>query len=123
MNHQYEEREQMALMHWATYYESEHPELALLFHIPNGGRRNKREAAYLKAAGVKAGVPDLCLPVPRGHWHGLWIEMKYGQNKPTVKQMEWIGRLREQGYRVEVCYGQQEASEVILDYLEGEKND
>ncbi|MDD6197471.1 MAG: VRR-NUC domain-containing protein [[Clostridium] aminophilum] len=123
MNHQFEEREQMALMHWAAYYESEYPELVLLFHIPNGGTRNKREAGRLKAAGVKAGVPDLCLPVPRGRWHGLWIEMKYGQNKPTVKQKDWIRRLRLQGYRVEVCYGQQEASEVILEYLEGEKND
>lgn len=61
MNHQYEEREQMALMHWAAYYESEHPELALLFHIPNGGTRNKREAGRLKAAGVKAGVSSRSL--------------------------------------------------------------
>ena len=38
-----------------------------VFHIPNGGSRHKAEAARLKAQGVKAGVPDLCIPVARGN--------------------------------------------------------
>ena len=52
------------------------PELALLHHIPNGGTRDAVEAKHLKQQGVKSGVPDLCLPVPRGQYHGLYIEMK-----------------------------------------------
>lgn len=48
------------------------PELALLHHIPNGGTRDAVEAKHLKQQGVKSGVPDLCLPVPRGQYHGLY---------------------------------------------------
>lgn len=34
----------------------------LIFHVPNGGTRNKAEAAKLKALGVIPGIPDIiCL--------------------------------------------------------------
>jgi len=48
----------------------------LLHHIPNGGLRDKREGARLKASGVIAGVCDLFLPMARRGAHGLYIEMK-----------------------------------------------
>ena len=68
--------------------------------------------------GVKAGVPDLCLPVPRGGYAGLYIEMKYGKNKTTEKQEEWIHSLIEQGYLVKVCWGGQEATATLEEYLQ-----
>ena len=71
-----EDAEQMMLMSWVTLMSSSRPELRLLFHIPNGGSRHKAEAGRFRAMGVKAGVPDLCLPVPRGGKHGLFVEMK-----------------------------------------------
>jgi len=37
------------------------PPDAFYFAIPNGGWRTKAEAGILKATGVKAGVPDLCI--------------------------------------------------------------
>lgn len=113
-----EAHEQVALFRWiedAARYQ--YPELNLLYHIPNGGKRNAAEAAHLKQQGVKAGVPDLFLPVARGKWHGLYIEMKVGNNKPTEKQKDWITALREQGYVVEVCYGYRQAAEVLVQYL------
>lgn len=112
-----ESNEQASLMVWAAYQAGRFPELELLYHIPNGGSRNSIEAYHLKEQGVKAGVPDLCLPVARGAFHGLYIELKIKGNKPTTKQRDWIERLREQGYKAEVCYGWEEASGVILDYL------
>lgn len=112
-----ESDEQTQLMVWAEYMSGRYPELKLLYHIPNGGSRNSIEAYHLKQQGVKAGVPDLCLPVPRGTYHGLYIEMKVKGNKPTANQKEWIEKLREQGYKAEVCYGWEEASGVILDYF------
>lgn len=45
--------------------------------LPEWGSRNKAEAVKLKQMGVKAGIPDLCLPVPMGMYNGLYIEMKY----------------------------------------------
>lgn len=109
--------EQCALFHWAGYQAKARPELALMFAIPNGGHRHPATAAKLKAEGVKAGVPDICLPVARGEYHGLWIELKAGRNKPTPPQVQWHMRLSQQGYRVAVCYGWEAAREVIEEYL------
>lgn len=114
---QYEADQQRKLFQWTTFIRAEYPEVDLMFHIPNGGSRNKLEAANLKRQGVKAGVPDLFLPVSRGGYHGLFIELKYGKNKPTEKQTEWLKNLNEQGYAVAVCYGCEEASKKILKYL------
>ena len=91
-----------------------------MFHIPNGGSRNKIEAANLKRQGVKAGVPDICLPVPRNGYHGLWIELKVGKNKTTENQKRYISFLTNQGYDVAVCYGMEEAARKIVEYLGGD---
>lgn len=114
---QWEAAEQTALFRWAGLMSGQFPEIEMLYHIPNGGSRNKIEAAHLKQQGVKAGVPDLCLPVARGEHHGLYIELKYGKNKPTENQKRWINLLRSQNYKAEVAYGWEEASKIILEYL------
>ena len=114
-----EAQEQRFLFQWAGLAEQQYPELKLLHHIPNGGKRDVRTAANLKKEGVKAGVPDIVLPVPRGAYHGLYIELKVGRNKTSLKQKEWISMLKEQGYFVEVCYGWIAAKEVIENYLKG----
>ncbi len=114
---QNEDLEQAALISWAELYESVYPELALLYHIPNGGKRDRAVAAKLKAQGVKPGVPDLCLPVPRGKYHGLYIEMKDGKNKTTDDQDKWLAALSAQGYAVKVCYGCAAARKSIEKYL------
>lgn len=114
---QHEAAAQTQLFRWADLVSNYYPELRLLFHIPNGGSRNSIEAAHLKQQGVRAGVPDLCLPVPRGKYHGLYIEMKYGKNKPTPAQQHWIDDLKQQGYAVSVCWGFDAARTEIEKYL------
>lgn len=109
--------EQKALMQWAKWQEGRYPELKLLYHCPNGGTRNKLEAANLKRQGVKAGVPDLFLPVPRNNKHGLFLEMKVGRNKCTDNQKKWIRALMEQNYEVKICYSCEEAIQIIKKYL------
>lgn len=113
-----EATEQEALIVWCGWQQAKHPELKLIYHIPNGGSRNTLEAANLKRQGVKAGVPDLCLPVARNGFHGLYIEMKYGKNKTTENQKEWLEDLTTQGYFTAVCYGAEEAKEIIAKYLQ-----
>ena len=112
-----ESQEQKALFQWAGYAEQQYPELKLLHHIPNGGKRDSRTAVNLKREGVKAGVPDICLPVARGQYHGLYIELKAGKNKTTTKQKEWLNALNQEGYATKVCYGWSEARETIEKYL------
>ncbi len=53
----------------------------LFFSVPNGGYRNKAEAARLKAEGANAGVSDLILQLPAGKWSSLNIEMKAGSSQ------------------------------------------
>ena len=69
-----EDQEQIALFNWAAWMSNtKWPELELMYHVPNGGYRNKAEAGRFRAQGVKSGVPDIVLPVARGGWHGLYI--------------------------------------------------
>lgn len=109
--------EQEALVEWANRQACVYPCLKMLFHIPNGGKRDKIEAAKLKRQGVKAGVPDMCLPFPSGKYHGLYFEMKYGTNKPTPEQKEFLKFLDSVGYKTGVCYSSIEAIELIKSYL------
>ena len=115
----HESVEQTNLFRWAAYEQGKYPELKLMYHIPNGGSRNRLEAANLKKQGVKSGVPDICLPVARGAYHGLYIEMKAGRNKASENQKQWLSDLNEQGHYAVLCYGWNAASEVITNYLEG----
>lgn len=113
-----EHSEQVALFDWAKANESRHLQLGLLFAIPNGGKRHIVTGKKLKAEGVKSGVPDIFLGVPKNGKHGLFIELKVGKNKPSKNQLWWIHSLRAEGYAVEVCYGFLEAQTAIIDFLE-----
>lgn len=92
-----------------------------IFHIPNGGERRITTAAYLKKQGVKPGVPDLCIPIAKGKYHGLYIEMKrraMNKCKVTQTQREWISRLKANGYAAFICPGAENAIKCINWYLE-----
>lgn len=108
---------QAQVIRWANLQASVYPELARLFHVPNGGQRHAAVAAKLKGQGVKPGVPDLCLPVPRFGCPGLWIEMKTADGRVSTNQKDWIAYLKGAGYRVEVCRSFEEARSALLDYL------
>lgn len=112
-----EATEQERVISWCEYNSPRHPELRLIYHVPNGGSRNQLEAVNLKRQGVKAGVPDLNLPVALNGFHGLYIEMKFGKNKTTEKQEWWLEQLQKQGYKTAVCYGADEAIDTIKEYL------
>lgn len=104
-----EDTEQMSVMDWARWNQNAHPELELLHHCPNGGSRNKAEAVKLKQMGVKAGIPDLCLPVPMGMYNGLYIEMKYDTGRLEDSQKKMLKALAAAGHYCTVCYGAGEA--------------
>jgi hypothetical protein len=115
---QLEHDEQKSLFQWVKYMTGKYPELDSLYAIPNGGKRDIITAARLKAEGVRPGVPDMCLPVARHGYHGLYIEMKIKGGRLSDNQKDWISKLTAQGYMVKVCYGWQEASIEIHKYIE-----
>ena len=113
-----EDEEQIALFRWAAMMEWKYPQLRRLYHIPNGGKRTKAEAGIFKAMGVKSGVPDVHLPVARGGYHGLYVEMKRTKGgQVSQDQKDWIEDLTREGYFAVVCRGWEEASRVIEGYL------
>lgn len=119
MNIPSEAEEQKTLFQWVEIARKRHPELGLLYHIPNGGSRNRIEARNLKLQGVKAGVPDICLPVARGGYSALYIEMKNCKGgRLSNYQREWLTALANAGNLAVVCNGWEQAKETILRYLE-----
>lgn len=106
-----EAQEQETIVEWLEWHR------VPFYAIPNGGKRNPSEAAHMKRQGVRAGVPDLCIPRASGGYHGLYIELKVGKNKPTDNQVAWIKRLRAEGYAAFVCYGADSAISCIKTYL------
>lgn len=113
-----EDTEQIAVIQWAQYAVNHYPELKWLHHIPNGGSRNRLEAVKLKQMGVKAGVSDLCLPYPKGIYCGLYIEMKFGNNRQQETQKEFLRDMAEAGHFVVTCYSAEDAVKVIEEYLQ-----
>ena len=109
--------EQKAVIQWCILMEKRWPELEYIYHVPNGGSRNRIEAANLKEEGVKAGVPDLELPAARGRYTGLHIELKHGNNKVTADQDRFLKALRKMGRCAVVCYEAEPAIQVISEYM------
>lgn len=113
-----EAQEQTTLFKWAALMARKWPELRLLHHIPNGGSRNAIEAARLKAQGVKPGVPDIFLPCAKKGFYGLYIELKRQKGgRVSEEQKSMIDALRDEGYKVAVCKGWEEAKNVITEYM------
>lgn len=123
-----EDAEQEAVMEWAAW---KHPrELKWLHHIPNETRiprklRMSSEAfaaivrAKLTKMGLKPGVADLFLPLPRGGYHGLYIEMKRRHGgKISDAQKVFLQDMTEAGYAAVVVKGSAAAEKVIERYLQ-----
>lgn len=89
-----------------------------LFAIPNGSYKSRAAASSFKKEGLRAGVPDLMLPVAKQGYHGLFIEMKRLKGSVTSKeQKDWHEYLSGQGYLCVVCKGAQSAIDIIDDYM------
>lgn len=93
------------------------PEFAL-YAVPNGGSRHMLEAVNLKKEGVRRGIPDLQLDVPRNGYHGLRIEMKRKGGVVSDEQKQVHQFLKSQGYACIVAWSDEEAIEAVKEYLE-----
>jgi len=120
-----EHDEQVALFDWAMVYQTEVPELAFMFAIPNQG--GKGHSAMIRGRkmvkeGLKSGVPDIFLAVARGKFHGMFVEMKVKGGRVTENQKIWLNGLTLEGYVCAVCFSFEQAQDAILDYIRGALN-
>jgi hypothetical protein len=92
--------------------------MIIFYHIPNGGRRYALEAMKLKRMGVQAGVPDICIPIARSPYHGLYVELKR-QKGGTLSEMQkiWRDQLRKEGYAWFLAEGADRAIACVKKYL------
>lgn len=112
-----EHKHQVALFQWAELNRGLFPELEWMHAVPNGGARHPAVAVKLKKEGVKAGVVDIFLDVPRGGFHGFRAELKVGNNKATKDQARWIKHYLDQGYHAGVYTGWEAVREALIGYL------
>lgn len=123
----YDHRTRSALS--AKYWSREYPELKYMFAIHNQGHGDVIRGGRARAEGVKAGVPDIMLPVVHRSpfmmpCAGLFIELKRPktvkrQGIAADKQFEWHAYLNDAGYIAVICYGWEHATHTIRNYMEG----
>lgn len=102
---------------WAIYARQKNLPESLLIHTPNEGKRHYVTGRLLKSMGMRKGIPDLFLAIPRHGYGGLWIEMKSPKGKPTAEQKDFVSLLNKGGYKAVFCYGWESARETIETYL------
>lgn len=119
----WEGQEQAVLMRWLLGEKMRGEPVGQLYdaiyHVPNGGQRNKKTAADLKKQGVKSGVSDLVIMDARGGWHGLYMEFKASppHTAPLAdSQHDWLALAEERGFCAVLAVGLEEAKAVLRAY-------
>lgn len=94
------------------------PDLAWLHAIPNGGLREARTAALIKAEGARKGIADVFLPIAVRNVHGLYIEMKNGTvGKQSLEQKQFEEHCTKHNYSYVLCRSWKEAATIIQGYI------
>ena len=114
---------QCALFTWARNpaVQSKYPALDLLSCSLNGVKLTASQAGKAKASGMLKGEYDIKLPVPRGGYTGLIIEMKAGKNKLTPEQIWYGKRMSDEGWKTATCWDWEIARDIIIEHLKQEK--
>jgi len=111
---------QKAVMQWVRV----HPTLReLIIHIPNEGKRTGSYGKRLKDMGMRAGVADLFIAMPRHGYGGAWIELKSKDGSLTKEQKDFLNDMAIQCYFTAVCYSIEETLSIIDGYCFGEWED
>jgi len=115
---QYKEHgHQKAIFQLAKMYETQHPALRLMTGSLAGVNLDIVQARRAKDAGHKAGFPDIHLPVARGQWISLYIELKTDEGRASADQLTIAKLLRDEGNLVLFIKGSEQAWNTIMKYL------
>lgn len=90
----------------------------IIFAIPNGGKRNAREAAKMKCEGVLAGVADLFIAQPVKNCSGLFIEMKVKTGTQTESQKKFEADIKSKGFEYTICKDFDDFKKKVENYLQ-----
>ena len=102
-----------------TWFKTQYPHLApLFFAVPNGGSRNKAEAAIMKAEGITAGVSDLILNIPADKYTQLAIEMKDVKGTQSAAQKRYQRYAQAAGIKYIICKSFEDFKAQVTVYLD-----
>jgi hypothetical protein len=95
----------------------------LFFAVSNGGIRNAWTAKIMKDEGVRAGVSDLILLIPKHGYAGLLIETKKPDGKQSESQKEFEQLATKFKYLYVIVRNQEDFERLMMWYIEnkGEK--
>ena len=96
-------------------YESIEP---LFFSVANGGARNAWTAKIMKDEGIRAGVADLILLIPRHGFAGLLVEMKTLDGKQSDSQKTFEKLATQYRYKYVVVRDLTTFQQLMLWYIE-----
>ena len=96
-------------------YESIEP---LFFAVGNGGARNVWTAKIMKDEGVRAGVSDLILLIPRHGYAGLLIETKTPDGKQSDSQKVFERMAKSFRYKYAVVRDLTTFQQLMMWYIE-----
>ncbi|WP_217521871.1 VRR-NUC domain-containing protein [Vibrio metschnikovii] len=86
------------------------------FAVPNGGDRAARTASLMMYEGQKKGTPDICIPDPRGKYHGMFLEVKTEKGTASKEQKAKADLYRRRGYYVAIGKGFAQCHDEIAKY-------
>ena len=94
-------------------------EVPPLFSATVGGVRVAMHTALkMKRAGYRKGIPDILIFEPRQGYCGLALEVKTNTGRASEHQKEWQKKLRERGWKAEICKGLEACIDCIDEYFE-----
>ena len=93
------------------------PDERLLIHIPTGPHQGVFAASRLKRLGLRKGIPDLLLALPRHGYAALWLVFKSPCGSLTSEQRSMHVALRSSGHEVTVSRSTSHAIACIRSYL------
>lgn len=91
----------------------------LILHIANEGKRTSSYGKLLKTLGMRPGVADIFIAMPRNGYHGAWIELKSAKGKLSASQMLFLNDMFEQGYFTATAYSIDDAMKIVDEYCLG----
>lgn len=96
-----------------------YPDIAkCIIFIANERKVSPFTGRKLVRMGVRRGVPDLFAPKSKRGYHGLWIEAKALDGRPSVYQKDFIKETVNDGYYGCFAYGAQEIVSTVCWYFE-----
>jgi len=112
-----EETIHKVVMEWISVHTVIKQFKRLILHYPNEGKRSQRYGKLLKDMGMRKGVVDLFIAVPRQGFGGAWIELKSADGVLKPEQKEFLEDMAAQNFYTAVCWSIDEAIETISWYF------